>query len=542
MKTINRIMAAAVALVMCGCTDLDELNVNPAATSTMNPNLILPSVQYYEACTKQQMVRYMIYPGGWNNHFTGYSGMVNYGAKGVYSAGYATRLWTEYYPNPAKNVMALLMNSSEGSNIHAAGRVMRVETFMKLTDAYGDIPFSESGTAYSTGVISPKYDKQEDIYNEFFKELDAAVKEFSENGDNLTNDLYFGGDITKWKKYANSLRLRAAMRLVKVNPEKAKQEAEAAIAAGVMTSNDDIAYISCDNNRDNLSAGNAFANFVHLYQGQLYITNELVDALKGGQAQEDPRFRIIAASYLEEKYLDAAKPTDITDLVYNHYNGYQAVPAQCARTKGDDCTHPDFSLSDINLDINGTSTSVSQHFQRLRASTLISSADAPYIKMSYAEVLLLQAEAKVRYGIGSESAESLYKKAIEAGCKQFTLFKADVDNTKVSQFVAAQSLATGQELELINTQLWLQYIFNPLEAWANTRRTDGLPEKYAKYYNYYPTVNTTSGNMPHRLPYPATEQTRNQDNYNMAVERLRGTDDWNQRVWWDCKLQTSTKK
>ncbi len=537
---IYTICFAVLSVMLAGCTDLTELNRNPAATSSMDPNLLLPSVQYYESCTKQNMVRYMIYPGGWNNHFTGYSGMVNYGARGVFNSGYANRLWQQYYPNPVKNVMSLLMNSEEGTNIHAAGRVMRVETFMRLTDVYGDIPFSESGTAYETGVISPKYDRQEDIYDTFFRELEAAADEFSESGDVLTNDLYFSGDIAKWKKYTNSLRLRAAMRLVKVDPERAAAEADAAIKAGVMTSNDDIVYIRHENNRDDASAGNAFANFIHLYQNSLYVTEELRDALKAGQPDEDPRFRIVAAAYLEEKYLDATSPTDITDAVHEYYashgqDEYKALPGQCARTMSDGCIHPDYALSDISLTIGGASTVVSQHWQWLRPSTLIAAADAPYIKMSYAEVLLLQAEAKFRYGIGDRSAEDLYKEAVEAGCRQFSLFGATIDDAAVKSFAESQDLEAGQELELINTQLWLQYMFNPVEAWSNTRRTDGLPARYAKYYNYYPTVNTTGGEMPRRLPYPATEQTRNAVNYQDAVSRMGGTDVWTTRVWWDCE-------
>ncbi len=540
MKRKHTIYFTVLSFLLVGCTDLTELNRNPAATTSMDPNLLLPSVQYYESCTKQNMVRFMIYPGGWNNHFTGYSGMVNYGARGVFNSGYANRLWQQYYPNPVKNVMSLLMNSEEGTNIHAAGRVMRVETFMRLTDVYGDIPFSESGTAFETGIISPKYDRQADIYDTFFNELETAVNEFSESGDALTNDLYFSGDISKWKKYANSLRLRAAMRLVKVDPERAAAEAQSAINAGVMTSNDDIVYIRHENNRDDASAGNAFANFIHLYQNQFYVTEELRDALKGGQADEDPRFRIVAAAYLEEKYLDATSPTDITDEVYSYYSGigqagYKALPAQCARTLSDGCIHPDYALSDISITVGSSPVTVSQHWQWLRPSTLIAAADAPYIKMSYAEVLLLQAEAKVRYGIGETSAEELYREAIDAGCRQFSLFGADIDEAETSRYAASQTLEAGQELELINTQLWLQYMFNPIEAWSNTRRTDGLPERYAKYYNYYPTVNTTGGTMPRRLPYPATEQTRNSVNYQEAVDRMGGTDVWTSRVWWDCE-------
>ena len=517
------------------CTDLTELNTNPAAASSMDPNLLLPSVQYFEASIMQNQVRVQIYPGGWTNHFTGYSGMVNNGARGVFNAGQANRVWQQYFPNPVKNVMALLQNAEKGSNIEAAGIIMKVETFMRLTDIYGDIPYSESGTVYETGIISPKYDQQKDIYDSFFSELAAASEQLSASGDAITSDLYFGGDIAKWKKYANSLRLRAAMRLVKVDPDRAKSEAEAAIKAGVLSSNDDIPYIACSDIRDNESAGNAVANFFRNYQTQMYVTNELIEALDGNAAVADPRLKLVAGSYLEQKYVDASPATDITAQVHDYYGKYIGLPAQCLPTADATYTGPAYSLDNITIKVDGKDVSVSQHYQRLRPSTLICKADAPYIKMSYAEMLLFQAEAKVRWNIGSTDAQTLYRNAIVAGCKQFTLFGATVSDSDASSYAQSKTLTSGEELELINTQLWLQYMFNPMEAWANMRRTDGMPTKYAKYYNYYPSVNSTNGEYPHRLPYPSTEQTRNEDNYNEAIARMGGTDTWTSRVWWDCK-------
>lgn len=536
MKPSLKISIVAAAITISACSDLTEMNVNPAAASKIDPNLQLSYVQHYDACYKRSFTNYMIYPGGWNNHFTNYSSMVSYGSKAVFKSSYAERLWNQNYPDVIKNVVDMYEQSEVGTNIHAAARVMKVEAFMRLTDVYGDIPYSESGNSYQTGIISPKYDRQEDIYNSFFEELDAAAKEFSEEGDHLSYDLYFHGDITKWRRYANSLRLRAALRLVKVNPEKAKKEAEAAINAGVMKSNEDIVYTLHEDSRDNMLGGNAFGNFIHLYQDSVYITDELCDALGGNSTNEDPRLRIIAGAYIDKKHLDATNPVDITAQVFDYYKKHQTVPAQCSRTIAADCTHEDISLSDIKIMVNGQEITVSQHWQRLRATPLIGAADSPYIKMSYAEVLLLQAEAASRYGVGTESVENLYRKAIKAGILQYSMWGADVKESDADNYSKLAPFSAASELEFINTQLWIDYVFNPFEAWANTRRTDGLPEKYTKYYNYYPTVNGSNGQMPRRLPYPATEQTRNEMNYTDAVSRIIGGDVWTGRVWWDCEI------
>src|SRR5690606_15343662 len=93
----------------------------------------------------------------------------------------------------------------------------------------------------------PKYDKQEDIYTDFFKELSESVAQLDASKDVNPQDLFYKGDVTKWKKFGNSLRLRLAMRLVKINPTKAKEEAVAAFNAGVFTSNEDVCKLDHEN-------------------------------------------------------------------------------------------------------------------------------------------------------------------------------------------------------------------------------------------------------------------------------------------------------
>ena len=99
-----------------------------------------------------------------------------------------------------------------------------------LTDTYGDIPYSEAGLGYIKGISNPVYDKQEDIYNAFFTELKACVDQLDNANDRITGDVTsLKGDRQAWQRYANSLRLRFAMRISDVNPEKAQKEFEAAL-------------------------------------------------------------------------------------------------------------------------------------------------------------------------------------------------------------------------------------------------------------------------------------------------------------------------
>ncbi len=539
MKKIATMLCSLALLAgASGCRDLTELNQNPAATTTLDPNLLLPTVQYLEAFGMNNMVRTWIFPGGWTNVCTGYSGMVNSGGRGVFNAGYSTRMWDQGYPNTIKNVRAMLDLAPEGTNIHAAARIMDAEIFMKFTDAYGDIPYFDAGRTAQTGNLSPRYDRQEEIYDAFFRELKEAAGELSEEGGLLTGDLYFGGDIARWRRYANSLRLRAAMRLVKVAPERARAEAEAAVADGVMASVDDSAYVKYDNVRGDFVQGNGISNFFFQYSGDIRITEELIAALRGNEELHDPRFRKIAACYLESGASRVEFATDITDAVHEALGRYAGLPAQCAKTYSAACTHPDYSLPALTVTLNGSEVKLSQHQQRMCFSRAIMAADAPYVKMGYAEVLLWMAEAKVRgWNVGAKSAEELYLEGIRAACRQMAFFgaEAEIPESDIAAFAAAQRLTPGEEMELINTQLWLQFFLNPLESWANTRRTNGLPARYAQYYNYWPTVNATDGQMPRRLTYPTNEQTKNGVNYREAVDRMGGTDSWMNRVWWDAE-------
>ena len=156
------------------------------------------------------------------------------------------RLWVAYYPDIIKNAVALVSQTTDNPeevNLNAIGRILKVEAFLKLTDYYGDIPYFEAGKIYNENIVKPRYDKQEDIYMDFLSELRAASAQLDASAMAPQNDLYFNGDIEKWRRFANSLWLRISMRLLKVNPTLAQQEAKAAYEAGVMTSNSDICYV-----------------------------------------------------------------------------------------------------------------------------------------------------------------------------------------------------------------------------------------------------------------------------------------------------------
>ena len=175
---------------------------------------------------------------GWN--------VTNYSGSNFFQDDIARLIWDRYYEVSIKNLVDAIHNSEDKANLNAALRIHRVYLLSVISDLYGDIPASEAGLGYIKGISNPKYDTQEELYSWFFEELDACEKQLGTGTDRISGDVTsLGGDVAKWKKYANSLRLRYAMRISDVNPTKAKEEFESALAdaGGYIASAADDAYI-----------------------------------------------------------------------------------------------------------------------------------------------------------------------------------------------------------------------------------------------------------------------------------------------------------
>ncbi len=150
--------------------------------------------------------------------------------------------WTPIYTVALPQLKTIMDQADKNSTEYALAQIWRVWTFHRLTDYYGPVPYFKAGEVATT----VPYDAQDVIYDDFFKQLISAVEVLKANTtaspfDN--GDLVYGGDVDKWIKFANTLRLRLALRISKVDPARAKTEAEAAYTSGVITSTEDDAFI-----------------------------------------------------------------------------------------------------------------------------------------------------------------------------------------------------------------------------------------------------------------------------------------------------------
>jgi len=302
-----------------------------------------------------------------------------------------------------------------------------------------------------------------------------------------------------------------------------------AVASGVFQSNDDILFLAFEDVRNpggEPGPGNPISNLLSgrgsVLGSTFFFTRTLIQKM---EELNDPRMRFYAGAFMNDQ-----QRTDITNQVLAARGSFAAMATPTQMATWDLEVDNPFPGSESPLDIvvDGETVTVDLRTTRLRPSNYLIAYDAPRIIMSYAEVAFLQAEMAVRGWI--TEADEHFRRGVEAAVMQWTLFGANVDPATAADFANSNPLTAGQEMNQINTQLWILHFLDPIESWSNWRRV-GYPE--IVFYNRNPAVNMTGGQTPRRMEYPLEEQMRNPNNWREAVNRMGGTDSWMNRVWWD---------
>ena len=240
MKKLFLILAVS-ALALSSCSDkvYEEINTDPTKASTVNPSsqLSYALLQMYGDMNYVDVHR--LYTYAFTQHLMGCWNTTNYGGQHRSDDNEMSRPWNNLYPGAIRNLTDAINETKDDStmvNVNAALRIFRVYVGSILTDFYGDVPFTDAGLGYISGNTKPTYDRQEDLYKFFFKELKDAAKQFDINQTAITSDPLFGGNLEAWKIFANSLRLRYAMRISEVEYDMAVTEFNEALNDGVMPS------------------------------------------------------------------------------------------------------------------------------------------------------------------------------------------------------------------------------------------------------------------------------------------------------------------
>lgn len=547
------IITMACALFFASCSDeyMENMNTDPSRAATIDPNAQLTTAQLQTYGDLSMMEIYRNYHYAFTQQLMGCWNTTNYGGRHTLDNNEMSRIWTSFYTQSLKNIIDAQYRTAEDAekvNINSVLRIYRVYLMSIITDTYGDAPFSEAGLGFLEGKFNPKYDKQEDIYNAFFLELEDAVNKIDPTKDKVTGDLIYAGDVTKWQQLANSLRLRFAMRISNVNPTKAQTEFENALAAngGVITdasSDALIKYMTI-----------AFSFGQEAYSD--YRGNSLSQLLFGNDPANNPSY--LCSTFFNQLYNSGDPRTFKISRCY--YDGLMSATSPDNRVditqemieKGIDFSPRDPGAyswepwptgydSDICAELAVNNPSVTATMAREVEPKLANNflkSDNPGVVMTSAEVKFLMAEATVKkWNVGSALAEDLYKQGVRAamdfltdnyGCTATT----DAEFDAFIQDKGAFGHTDNQKLEAINTQAWILHFTNPAECWANVRRS-GYPKLKSPAEYGFGQYLTGGTEIPVRLCYPVLESSYNKKSYNEAIERMGGTDNWHSLLWWD---------
>ena len=417
-------------------------------------------------------------------------------------------LWSPLYTNVAPQLLTLFEKYEPNSAEYALAQIWWVISFQRVTDTWGPIPYFQVG-ADATGI---PYDPQEQIYNDFFIKLDSAVNTLQ----GLTAetpygsfDLIYAGNVNKWIKFANTLRLRLAIRISGVSPDKAKTEAEAAVASGVMTvSPDDDALIQKSNTNGD------FNGLSVMDWNEFRMSSAMESVLKG---YDDPRTPV---------YFNPAKNTGTYEGMRNGLEpGDMAAP--------------------LNQPDNN-----SRHGDRWNSGP--SGTQIPSNVMASAEAYFLRAEgALLGWNMGGGTAKEYYEEGITNSLHQWGITNPgvitayinsvatpvapnDAENSPPLTDVPVLFGATAEiQKEQITLQKWLALYPDGNEAWADLRRSNAL--------QLYPVVKSDNPELPNpaaehirRINFITDEKQTNGAEVDKAINLLgSGGDLITTPLWWD---------
>ncbi len=550
-KTFIILSAALLAGISSSCSDsyMEDLNTDKSKANSIDPNaqLTTAELQTYGDLGMVEIYRNYLY--AFTQQLMGCWNTTNYGGRHTVDNNEMGRIWTSFYPKAIKNLTDAIHRSAEDENrknINAILRIYRVYMMSVITDIYGDAPYSEAGQGYLKEIYNPKYDTQEDIYNDFFTELKDAASALDAANDRITGDVIYNGDVAKWIKLANSLRLRYAMRISDVAPEKARKEFEDALASegGVLTSGSDDALIkymdiSFSFGQDSYTdyRGNALSQLLFgndPANNPSYLCSTFFNQLYN---TKDPRTFMIARFYYDGLMSQTSPDNriDLTDEITG--KGIAMNPCQPGAFSYD--PWPQGYDSDMMKEIAKTNPSVETTMARETEPKLANNflrGDNPGVVMTCAEVNLLLAEASLKKWNTGGTVEGFYSKGVRAAMD----FLADnygydrISDNDFNAYIAGNGIGhTEQQAKAaINTQAWILHFTNPAECWANVRRS-GYPRLKSPAEYGFGQYLTGGKDIPVRLCYPTLESSYNKPGYDEALKRMGGKDSWNTHVWWD---------
>ena len=561
-----------------GCTDkFQEINTNP--------EIGVPPAEFLLTFIEKELVTYK--GGGewyhenhqnmaWNQYLVmGYANNSNINLV-LHGSKYETFFNTVMnHVNEIKYMISQLPEEQQTAKkkLVAAAEVMQAFFALRITDEYGDIPYSEGNLGRHEGKLDPVYDEQETVLLKLLDELDNAIAVLDENLPDEFNfgsaDFIYEGNAVKWIRMANAVKLRIATRFESQDLNKAKEIIAEVVADGRLFESDDDQF-TIDIGQDFRGGGGAGLE----WKGILWAPQPLVNFMKGNK---DPRIRIFYEpnGYTDESIAAYADPADIpgaidivndNEILYYAADGepirgyrYIGAPTNPNLPNAIDVTY--YPYIDDPDRVGPNTMGVSKWHRRL-----IQSCDYNYnglppatgnyvdVQLTYAEVCFMMAEFILKeYTTGN--AEEWYNKGVASSLRTYSMIgeRGDLVVKVASKVYQYQPVSLAEidaylqdptvafngtnDLEKVYVQQYINFFRLPDEGWRLAMRT-GYPKEGSSLLERVPAANP-DWKYPRRIPTPEPGDL-NKTNWDAANARqgFSGLDENpvklnSERMWWD---------
>jgi hypothetical protein len=559
---IKKSALVCMVITAVNCTgDFDEMNVRPNAItpSSASPTGFIGTIERFTFNPDREVWwrAQLIHADRFADHFRfGFSGSWwNDGLGYEYNVDYTDWYWRDYYTRVPANINEYLNVTKEGGtkenkNLYAIGLILKAFYYQLITDSFGDVPYSQVADGET---LAPKYDEQKEIYRQSIADLATAMNligndtEDAVYGDQLANDdLIYQGDLAKWKKLANTLRLRMGLRAHGApGADFAADAITASLNNPLLEEIGDIAKIDKDPKATASSAylDDGYNRIWWTFGGlgsKWTVSKSLIDVLRDN---DDPRL-----SRFAKPISGGAVEFDKTgnDPNFDKYYNFIKDQLDDAGVSYDETITEDKNTITVDPDtyyvgqparLNGiVYPYVKSQLFSFPSDYVVGDADRkvemmPGWVMTPAESEFLQAMASLKGFNTAESADAHYKNGIRLSMEQFEIDGADIQDFLGGE-IATLTGSTEEQLGQVATQLWISLFGNGFEAWSVVRKT-GYPTAVATVNNnidfYY--LGSLGAVYPQRMRYSSNELKLNAKSVSDAIAR-QGADAVATKVWW----------
>lgn len=487
MKKLLILASLLTGIFLAGCKKYLDVNENPNISQNASLDVLLTSSQLYIAQALGN--NFQINAGIWGEYWTQNPNSSQYRVLEQYEpvSSFYNAPWSLFYTGALPDLRIIEQKATEqrDDKYRAVSLALQAYSFQLITDAWGDIPFSEAlqGSSESNPNFSPRYDPQQEVYRGIVRLLDSAQAALASGRGSGpgSDDLIYGGNMQRWERFVNTLKLRVYMRLSEADPGFASTGIQSLSGASFLEGNSDnaaIQFFSSGGNQNPL-----YSSMVELgYTQNLVASTTAVDPMN---TDNDPRVSVVY-----QNRPDCGLGNAISGVPQGRYN---IAPNACGYS------YPSTVVGGYALDA--------------------ASATAPVVFLSSWESKFLQAEAAERGWLPSGDPKSLFEQGIGESFRFLGLSQVEADAYIANSIWGNWDVPdTIGNIEKIVTQKW--FSMNGLqnfESWTERRRT-GYPAFFVLSY-------FGGDEFPVRFLYPNTEETRNAN--------FPGRKEVTVPVWWD---------